>query len=240
VIEDVCQAAGGSYRGRKLGTIGRMGAFSLNIYKTITAGDGGVVVTDDLDLYERAFGVHDQGHTPMRAGLEVGHRSILGLNFRVNELTGALALAQLGKLDRITSTLRAKKRTLKAMIEDIPGFHFRTVHDPDGECGTLCTVIFDTIPKAMKVARRLDTKTVSQSGWHVYANMEHINRYLKEVGQPHGAGTHPQTDDILNRAINLSVGVVDPGLGSGFGININSSDEEIEQAASMFRQACLE
>ena len=113
MIEDACQAAGGIYHGRKLGSIGRMGAFSLNVYKTITAGDGGVVITDDPELYERAFGVHDQGHKPMRAGLEVGHRSILGLNFRVNELVGALALAQLQKIDRITSTLRAKRESSK-------------------------------------------------------------------------------------------------------------------------------
>ena len=53
----------------------------------------------------------------MRAGLEVGNRSILGLNFRVNELTGALALAQLRKIDRITSTLRTQKHKLKALIE---------------------------------------------------------------------------------------------------------------------------
>ena len=66
VLEDACQAAGGTYRGRKLGSIGRMGAFSLNVFKTITAGDGGVVITDEPELYERAFGVHDQGHKPMR------------------------------------------------------------------------------------------------------------------------------------------------------------------------------
>ena len=80
--------------------------------------------------------------------------------------------------------------------------------------------------------------TVDQSGWHVYANMEHVNRYLKEVGQPYGKGAYPRTDDLLSRAINLSVGVVDPGLGSGFGVNINSTDEEIAAAADLFRQAC--
>lgn len=68
VVEDACQAAGASYKGRKVGSIGSMGAFSLNVFKTITAGDGGLVVTDDKDLYERAFGLHDQGHKPLRAG----------------------------------------------------------------------------------------------------------------------------------------------------------------------------
>ncbi len=62
VIEDCCQAAGASFKGHKVGTIGNIGAFSLNIFKTINSGDGGLVVTNDRDLYETAFAVHDQGH----------------------------------------------------------------------------------------------------------------------------------------------------------------------------------
>jgi dTDP-4-amino-4,6-dideoxygalactose transaminase len=240
VLEDVCQANGGSYKGRKLGTIGRMGTFSLNIFKTVTAGDGGVVITNDTDLYNLAFGYHDQGHSPLRTGVEVGRRSVLGMNFRMNELTGAVALAQLRKMDRIISALRDKKRKFKELIGDINGLKFRTLNDPEGDCGTLCTVIFDSARKAALVSRRLGTVTVNQSGWHVYTNMEHLNRYLKEKGLPYGRGAYPRTDDILSRALNLSVGVVDAGLGAGFGININSSEDEIKQTAETFRKACAE
>jgi len=238
VIEDACQAAGGSYRGRRLGSLGRMGAFSLNFFKTITAGDGGAVVTDDTGLYHRAFAVHDQGHLPLRTGVEVGARSILGLNFRMNELTGAVALAQLRKLDAIVATLRTKKARFKTRIAGIPGLRFRTLHDPDGECATLCTVIFDEAARAARVAERLGTTTVDRSGWHVYANMEHVMRWLAERGQPSGKGAYPRTDEILSRSINLSVGVVDAGLGAAFGIHIRSTDEEIEGAAQAFRRAC--
>ncbi|MBK7711125.1 MAG: DegT/DnrJ/EryC1/StrS family aminotransferase [Bacteroidales bacterium] len=84
-----------SYKGHKVGSIGNIGAFSLNIFKTINSGDGGLVVTNDEALYETAFGVHDQGHKPMRFGVEVGNRNILGLNFRMNEITAAVGLAQL-------------------------------------------------------------------------------------------------------------------------------------------------
>jgi len=238
VLEDACQAAGGSYHDRKLGTIGRIGCFSLNVFKTITCGDGGMVVTDDDDLYERAFGFHDQGHKPHRTGVEVGRRDILGLDFRMTELNGAMALAQLRKIDRIVSTLRAKKKKFKTLIADAGPFKFRTLPDPDGDCATLCSVIFASAAKATAVAKALGSKTVDLSGWHVYANMEHIDRWLAEKGQPHGKGAFPKTDDILSRTINLSVGVVDGGLGSAFGININSTDEEIQQAAQKFRQAC--
>ena len=240
VFEDACQATGGTYRGRKLGTIGCMGAFSLNIFKTITAGDGGALVTDDPELYERAFGVQDQGYKPDRASLAIGENSILGLSFRVNELCGAVALAQLRKIDRITATLREKKNKLKALIDGAGDFRFRTIHDPDGECGTLCTLIFNNADTAAQIAQRLGTNTLDDSKWHLYANMDQVNRHLKSIGRPNGKGACPQTDDIVRRAINLSVGVVDAGLCSEFGININSTDEEIERVAAQFCRACEE
>lgn len=238
VLEDSCQATGASYKGRKVGTIGDIGAFSLNVFKTINSGDGGLVVTNDKSLYERAFGVHDQGHKPSRLGVEVGARSVLGLNFRINEITAAVALAQLKKLDYIVSTLRAKKSKLKALISKANGFKFRVLNDPDGDAATLCTVIFETKKLAAKISLALGSKTIDQSGWHVYANMEHVLKHLKEVGQPHTKGSYPRTDDILSRSMNISVGVVDGGLGASWGININSSEAEIEAAAKQFIEAC--
>lgn len=238
VLEDCCQAAGASYKGKKVGTIGNIGAFSLNFFKTINSGDGGFVITSDKDLYEKAFGMHDQGHNANRTGIEIGSRNLLGLNFRMNELTAAVALAQLKKLDKIVATLHEKRRLFKTLISKAQGFKFRILNDPEGDCGTLCTVIFDTKEKAAKVSGILGSKTVDQSGWHVYANMEHILAHLKNIGQPHTKGSYPMTDDILSRAMNISIGVVDGGLGAGWGININSTEKEIEAAAAKFIGAC--
>lgn len=239
VLEDSCQAAGASYKGKKIGTIGDMGAFSLNIFKTINSGDGGFVITNDESLYERAFGAHDQGHKPHRFGVEVGARSILGLNFRMNEITGAAGIAQLRKLEKIVITLREKRAKLKEYISKAQGFKFRILNDPEGgDAATLCTVIFDTKEQADKVTKALGSKTIDQSGWHVYANMEHVLKHLETVGQPHTKGSYPRTDDILSRAMNISIGVVDGGLGAGWGININSTDGEIRNAARQFIEAC--
>lgn len=243
VIEDCCQACGAMYKGKRVGTIGDIGAFSLNIFKTITAGDGGAVITNDYDLYERAFGFHDQGHKPQRAGVEVGNRSIVGMNMRMNELTGAVSLAQLRKLDTILETLRSKKRMLKEKLQGIPGVGFRRIND-EGECSTLLTVLFDTKEQADKFCGKIGAKPISASGWHVYNNMEQIlhkktkteyncpyvcSHYGKEI--EYHAHMLPVTDQILDRAVNISVGVVDKGLGAGYGININSSNEEISEVA---------
>jgi 8-amino-3,8-dideoxy-alpha-D-manno-octulosonate transaminase len=234
VIEDCCQAAGASYKGKKVGAIGDIGAFSLNVFKTINSGDGGLIVTSDPKLYEIAFGMHDQGHKPNRFGVEVGTRSVLGLNFRINEMTAAVALAQLQKLNKIIATLREKRSALKNLMAGVEGFAFRKLNDPDGDCATICTIIFDSKEKATKVSKALGSKTVDQSGWHVYANMEHVLDHLKSVGQPHVKGAYPKTDDILSRTMNISIGVVDGGLGAGWGINIDSSDEDIKRAADEF------
>lgn len=238
VLEDACQAAGATYHGKKTGTIGNMGAFSLNIFKTINSGDGGLVITNDEDFYSAAFAVHDQGHKPLRNGVEIGSRNILGLNFRMNELTAAVGLAQLHKIDRIVETLREKRSRLKRLISEAAGYKFRLLNDPEGDCATLCTVIFNTREQAVKVTRELGSKTVDQSGWHVYSNMEHVLEHFRNIGQPCTKGSYPKTDDLLSRSMNISVGVVDGGLGSGWGININSSDDEIEASAGQFVRAC--
>jgi dTDP-4-amino-4,6-dideoxygalactose transaminase len=236
VLEDSCQAMGATYRGKPIGTFGHIGAFSLNFMKTITSGDGGLVITDDDALYERAFAYHDQGHKPLRMGLEIGKRSILGINLRMNELSGAFALGQLEKLDRILAMLKEKKSRFKKALEEarVPGMKFRTLNDP-GECATLLVVIFDDARAASRVAKELGSKTVAESGWHVYNHMEQILAVTDEKGKPrYHKGMLPRTDDILSRSIALSVGVVDPGLGAGFGVNVLSSDAEIDAAAARF------
>lgn len=253
VIEDCCQAFGASYRGRRVGTFGDIAAFSLNVFKTITAGDGGVVATNDGDLYERAFGFHDQGHKPSRLGVEVGKRSIIGMNMRMNEVTGAISLAQVRKLDAILATLRAKKARLKKLLAGGPGYGFRRLNDADGECATLLTVLFDTADLAARFCDKFGVKPIAASGWHVYNNMEQI--LDKKTGRafncPYDCPVYegdaqyrrhmlPKTDDLLDRAVNLSVGVVDKGVGAAAGVNINSTDAEIDAFAERFMKTARE
>lgn len=244
VLEDCCQAVGASYKGKRVGTIGNIGAFSLNVFKTISTGDGGAVITNDENLYERAFGYHDQGHKPNRTGVEVGNRSILGINMRMNELTGAVALAQTRKLDEILATLRAKKAMLKGLLADLPHISFRKIND-EGECATLLTILFDTKELAEKFCEKTGGRPIAYSGWHVYNNMEQVlNKMLPAPtmnvnDREYKKHMLPQTDAILERAVNISVGVVDKGLGSGYGINILSTEEEIKAVAANLREIIL-
>jgi dTDP-4-amino-4,6-dideoxygalactose transaminase len=244
LIEDACQGFGGSYHGRKLGSIGVGGAFSFNIYKTITCGDGGMLVTDTDDLYERCFALHDQGHLPLRRGVEVGQRPFLGLNLRMIELSAAVLNVQLSRLDRILTTLRANKAALRAAIETTPGVCFRRLADPAGDVATHLVVTLPDAAAAAAVASDLGTKTLSNSGWHVYSNMEHLrsrrivsgfaSSVADYVADP---GLLPATDALLARSITIGIGVVDAGIGSAFGLNIRSDEADIEKVADRFTAA---
>lgn len=252
VIEDCCQAFGASYKGKRVGNFGDIAAYSLNVFKTITAGDGGAVVTNDDLLHERAFGFHDQGHKPSRMGIEVGNRSIVGMNMRMNELTGAVSLAQLRKLDHILATLHDKKAQLKRHLMDLPQVSYRRLNDEAGECATLLTLLFDTPEIAERFCEKIGGKPIAYSGWHVYNNMEQVLNKVTgaaancpyncpkfTVEREYHKHMLPQTDFNTGRAVNISVGVVDKGLGSGYGININSTDEEIEQVGKKLREIIL-
>lgn len=254
LIEDCAQAFGASYNEKSVGTYGKMGAFSLNVYKTITAGDGGMIITDDNDLYERAFAIHDQGHLPLRKGVEQGKRTILGLNFRMNELTAAVANAQLKKIDFIKQKLRTNKKILKEELADIKNIEFRKLWDKDGDAGTLLTFFMPTEKSAKKLAEKLGCTTISGSGWHVYSNMEHLLGKMTVTNEncpfvcpfydkpevKYEKGMLPQTDDLLKRGVNISVGVSDPGLGSAYGITINDSPEKIRAVANNLKAAIRE
>lgn len=254
LIEDCAQAMGSKYHGRSVGTFGEIGTFSLNVYKTITAGDGGLLITDDEELFKRSFAIHDQGHLPLRQGVEQGKRTILGLNFRMNELTAAVANAQLKKLPKIRGILHENKKLLKSYIADIPEITFRKILDEEGDVGNLLTFFLPSAKQAQKLANLLQCTTISSSGWHVFSNMEHfLNKntvtdekcpftcpYYKGEEIEYTKDMLPQTTDLLERGINISVGVSDAGLGSAFGINITSTPVEIEEKGKFLRNAILQ
>jgi len=145
VIEDVAQAFGGSYGGRKLGTWGDISCFSLQTHKMITSGDGGLLVTDDQLLYERSVRFHDLGllRDSFQRRLEspVMTRPFCGMQWRMNELSGAVALAQLRKLPGILKTTGEYAATVRTGIRRaVPDLKFRAV-SPENDLGII--VCFD-------------------------------------------------------------------------------------------------
>ncbi len=248
LIEDAAQAFGATYKGQWVGGQAAAGVYSFNEFKTITCGDGGMLLTNDEDLYRRAFAMHDQGHSPNRRGIEVGQRPFLGLNLRMTELQGAVLLAQVRRLDMIREHLRANRDIVQDIICTVPGVRFRTLPDPAGDLCTHLVVIFPDAASAAAITAALGSITLATSGWHVYTHMEHVmsGRTITGRGCPfdctctddrapsYTAGMLPSTDRILERSMSFSIGVQDPNL-APFGLRMRDGAEVAKARATRFR-----
>jgi 8-amino-3,8-dideoxy-alpha-D-manno-octulosonate transaminase len=161
VLEDGSQSVGASYKGRPLGSMGDIGIFSLQQSKTITAGEGGAVTTSDPYLYERAWRFHD---VSVRRDFPNKLRFMPGLNYRMNEFTGGVLLAQLRKLDTIIGDARRNAQRIYAGIRDLPGARLRRLPDPAGELGTGVFLGFKTKEARDRYQQAMKAEGVPVSG----------------------------------------------------------------------------
>lgn len=227
VLEDSCQACGSSYKGKKTGTIGVMGAFSFDYVKTLTTGEGGMVVTDDKRLYDLACYYHDHGHehNPELPRGEDSH-SITGFNYRMNELQGAIGKVQLSRLNFVLSEQRRNKARIKKAIADLPGIEFRDQPDPEGDGGdTLAFFLPDekaaTKFNAILAKEKIDTKILpSAMNWHFVGHWNHIIQYCP----PYRLDAWPKSETLLKRAIALP-------------ISVKMNDEQINKVIEGIRKA---
>ncbi|MBO4407074.1 MAG: DegT/DnrJ/EryC1/StrS family aminotransferase [Clostridia bacterium] len=181
VLEDACQADGGSYKDRRLGTVGDAGAFSFNFFKLITAGEGGAMVTDNRTIYERALIYHDAGAVAFFGDQLKDIREPLfgGSEFRVSDLTGAILRAQLKRMPGILRDLRRNRDALWERIEGAGSFLRAPSHDAAGDCGTTLALRFETKEDCRAFVSACAEKGLSltvpiDTGKHVYTNWTQI------------------------------------------------------------------
>lgn len=157
VIEDCAQSCGAMYRGKTVGQLGALGIFSFQLNKVITAGEGGAIVTDDPVLYDRAVRLHDHGN---HRGDESAGSPLIGEGFRVSELSAAILLAQLGRLDDILSRLRVAKRFIVERLADVPGLELTRIPDPEGDGGVSLTFFVESAEKTTRVVEALNAEGI--------------------------------------------------------------------------------
>jgi dTDP-4-amino-4,6-dideoxygalactose transaminase len=175
VIEDSCQMDGGSYKGRRTGTWGDAGAFSLNFFKIISAGgEGGCLVTSDRQLYERAFVYHDSGAAFRPRACELQVPIFVAQQYRADEVMGAIARVQLGRMDGIIADLRRVRKAMAASLADAKGVAVAPSNDPEGDCGVVLALQFKDEAKARAFASAPDVNglVVIDHGKHVYTQWE--------------------------------------------------------------------
>lgn len=163
VLEDCAQANGGAFRGKALGRWGQAGIYSLQHFKIITAGEGGLLVTDDHDVYLRSAIYHDSAFAfwMEEQSPELRDAAFLGENYRQSEVHGAIALEQLKKRDRILARCREIKRRWWDAYAALPGAVMETRHDSEGECGISLTFFMPDAEAAQRMAATLKAEGVT-------------------------------------------------------------------------------
>jgi len=224
VLEDCAQSVGGSYKGKPLGSMGDIAIYSLQLNKTITAGEGGAVVTNDPVLFERAGRFHDVGSLRGLHQAMVGKAQLqpfVGCNFRMSEFTGGVLLAQTRKLARIVAGTRAAAARIYQGLADLPGIYFRQRPDPAGEIGVGVFVRFkskDQRDRYVSALRREGVAAGGPSGSVVLPIQEYIENkrtvhpawptFNSERGRSirYGAACCPRTIQILEQFGGVAVG----------------------------------
>jgi dTDP-4-amino-4,6-dideoxygalactose transaminase len=216
-IEDAAQAFGASLHGRAAGTMGALGCFSLQLEKNITAGEGGVVTTDDDRLYLRASRYQDQGGQFVTSyastrGDDLGE-PFAAENLRMGELAGAVAGVQLGRLPSILDALRANKRRILDGVGSIDGLTPRRVPDPNGDGSSSCMWFLPDQATAKRFGKGLVARGVPCAqmyrGEPVYWNPAVLaRRTATGVGDWEAeVGMLPRTEALVARNVIVPVGV---------------------------------
>jgi len=172
VVEDACQADGGSYHGKRLGTIGDAGALSFNYFKLITCGEGGGFLTKDKLVFERALIYHDSSAIAFFGDQMSGfdEAEFCGSEYRSNELCAAVLGVQLERLEGILADNRKNKKYMMDRLSDV--CKFVPSNDADGDCATTLALSFDSEEKARKFASfdGIGGTVPIDTGKHVYKN----------------------------------------------------------------------
>jgi 8-amino-3,8-dideoxy-alpha-D-manno-octulosonate transaminase len=238
VLEDSAEAIGAIYKGRRTGSIGDIGIYSFQTAKMMTSGEGGCVITNDASLYERAIRFHDLGGVrPVfqralgitdypRGGQgaegDRGGETTLGLNYRMNEETGAVLCAQVRKMESALANHRRMHRYVTDKIKDLPGIHLRPSNDPEGEIGISLDLLLPTKDLRDRFIKAMTAENVPMSVGILGTRNLPTMGYIEDKVAPHpnwpsfstprgkamryGAACCPRSVDLKNRYASLYLG----------------------------------
>lgn len=218
LLEDACQAIGGTYQGKPLGSIGHVGCFSFDYVKTITCGEGGGLITDSDSVYEKAQAFSDHGHDHIGTDRGAEAHDHLGYNYRIGEVNAAIGRVQLSRLDEFLGVQKKHYNRLRAALESLPGITFRKV--PEGGVENYAFLNFFMPDES---SARHTAKTLAEAGfdgvfywydnnWHYHRKWEHLKNLkslsplpeaLKAQFKRQNPGQFEKSDHWMGR--NLSV-----------------------------------
>ncbi len=238
VIEDACQAIGGSYKGKPLGSIGDAGCFSFDSVKTITCGEGGGIITNNEMIYKNAHMYSDHGHDHIGNDRGAEGHPIMGLNYRISDLNAAMGVAQLRKLDDMVAVQRKNKAKLKSALSQFSELSFRRLPDPEGDQGSFLTFMLPTEARTVEINQKLKDAGVDGC-FYWYANNWHYIKNWPQIQNMVGSAKLPiHLNDDLPDYTQLDTSASDAVMSRSISmlIKLNWTDADINQRIEKLKQ----
>lgn len=224
LLEDACQSIGGSYKGKKLGTIGDAGTFSFDFVKTMTCAEGGVVMSNREDVFISSDGYSDHGHNHKGVDRGADLHPFVGYNFRISELHAAVGLAQIKRLPEFLALQKNNHSLLKDILSQIPGISFRRVPDPAGDSCSFISWFLPTEELTRAVVAELKQQGILagnfywfDNNWHYIRKWDHLKNGVtlnglhpdhKAAVMHHANKDFSSSDAIMSRCISTAISLV--------------------------------
>ncbi len=221
LLEDACQAIGGSYKGKKLGTIGDAGTFSFDFVKTITCAEGGVVMTNNETVQIKCDGYSDHGHDHIGMDRGAELHPFIGYNFRISELHAAVGLAQIRRLNDFLAIQKKNHTALKNILATVPEISFRRIPDASGDSCTFLSWSLPTAAMTNAVVEEMKAQGILagnfyyfNNNWHYIRKWDHLKNAitlnalspeLKEKVMHHANKDFSASDAIISRNISTAI-----------------------------------
>ena len=221
LLEDACQSIGAKYKGRSLGTIGDAGTFSFDFVKTITCAEGGVVMTNNEDVYIKSDGFTDHGHDHNGVDRGADLHPFIGYNYRISELHAAVGLAQIRKLDTFLALQKKNCAALKAILSQVPEIRFRALPEGGEDSCTFLSWFLPTEEITQAVVAEMKAQNVYAGSFYWYINNWHyVSKWdhLRKAGTLYRLNAEQQeallqlqdrkfeaSDSVMSRCISTSI-----------------------------------
>ena len=182
LIEDACQAIGGTYKGQALGTIGDLGCFSFDFVKTVTSGEGGAVVTNNTQYAKHLDHFSDHGHDHIGNDRGAETHPFLGYNFRISELNAAVGLAQFRRIDEFIALQKKHYKILRDALEPLDGVTFRSVPEGGEESCAFLNFFLEDLETAREVSKMFKANGLDvcfhyyDNNWHYIRKWDHLKK----------------------------------------------------------------
>ena len=201
LIEDACQAVGGSFQGKKVGTYGDVGCFSFDFVKTITCGEGGALITNNKKIAENADKYQDHGHDHIGKDRGAENHPFLGYNYRISELHAAVGLGQLKKFDEILEKQKLNYSILAEELENLDGVQFTNTPTEAIPNYSFFNFFLPTEENTKNVIDKLKNENI-EACFYWYANNWHYYKQWEHLTQQKTLGKLPQ--EVINQMQNLT------------------------------------